>query len=67
MQQNIAFWYLFNFIIKEVSNTNITLGHLLLKATSERLGEKKAHVNFFDRSCIWGIVNAQYPGYGKTE
>ena len=42
MQQNTAFWCLFDFTIKEVDSTNITLEHSLLKATSKKFGEEKA-------------------------
>ena len=38
--------------IKKVDNTNITLGHLLLEATSKKLDKKKVQFNCFNKFCI---------------
>lgn len=45
-------WYLLDFFTRENDSTHITLGHLLLKATGKRLGDKEALFDFFDRSEI---------------
>ena len=42
IQQNTAPWCLFDSTRREVGSTGIALGHSSLKATGERLGEKKA-------------------------
>ena len=46
----MAFWYLFDFIIKEVSSINIVLRYLLLKIISKGLDKKKALFNYFNKS-----------------
>ena len=38
----MALWCLFDFTIKEVNNTDIALGHLLLEATGKKLDEEEA-------------------------
>ena len=43
---------MFNSTIREVGSTNITSKHLLLEITSEKLGEKKAQFDCFDRFYI---------------
>ena len=58
--------FLFDSTKREVGNTNITLGYLLLKATDKELDEEEAQFNYFDESCIWGFGNIRYQGYGKT-
>ena len=60
MQQSTAFWYLFDFTIRKVGNTDIVLRHSLLKANNKRRGEKEAQFNCFDGSCIWDFGNARY-------
>ena len=67
MQQNTALWCLFDSTIREVGNTNITLGHSHLEATGKKLDEKKAQFDYFDKSCIWGFGNARHQSYGKTQ
>ena len=58
MSQNMTPWYLFDSIMKEISNTNIVLGYLLSKATDKKLGEKEDLFDCFDGFCIWGFNNA---------
>ena len=67
MQQNTAPWYLFDSITRDVSSTNIALGHSPLKATGKRLGKEEAQFNCFDGSCIRGFGDAQHQGYDKTQ
>ena len=56
----MAHWCLFDSTIREVGNTNITLGHLPLEAIGKRFGEEEAQFNYFNRSCIQSFSNAQY-------
>ena len=49
---------LFNSNIKKVSNTHYILKYLLLMAISKKLGEKKALLNYFDKSEIQDFDNA---------
>ena len=44
--------------MKEDDSTNITLKHLSLEITNERLGDKKALFDFFDRFGIQDFDNA---------
>ena len=37
----MAPWYLFDFTIREVGNTNIVLEHSSLKATGKKLGKEE--------------------------
>ena len=62
----MAFWCLFDSIIKEVGSTNIALGYSPLEATGKELDEEKAQFDCFDGSCIWGFGNTRHQGYGKT-
>ena len=41
---------LFNYIIREIGSTNITLRYLPLEVTNKRFGKKKALFNYFDGS-----------------
>ena len=45
MQQSTAPWYLFNYFIRKAGYINITLGHLLLEATSKGFNVKEALLN----------------------
>ena len=67
MQQSTTLWYLFDFITREVSNTNTALEYSPLEATGKGLGEKEAHFNYFDGSCIQGFGNARHQDYSKTQ
>ena len=46
----MALWYLFDFIIKKIGRSNITLKHLLLEATDKRLDKKEVLFNCFNES-----------------
>ena len=48
---------LFDFIIREVSNTNIALEYSPLEAISKKLGGKKTQFNYFNRSYIQSFDN----------
>ena len=45
----MTFLYLFNFVIRKVSNINITLKHLLLEIFGKRFDKKKALFKCFYR------------------
>ena len=62
----MAPWCLFDFTTKEVSSTDIALGHLPLEATYKKLDEEEAQLNCFDGSCIQGFSNTQHQDYNKT-
>lgn len=51
-QQRYTPWCLFDSCTKEVYSTDIALGHSILEATSEKLGDEKAVFNFSDGSGI---------------
>ena len=53
----MAFWYLFDFSIKEAGCINIALGHSLLEATCDGFSKEKTLFNCLDRSWIWGFGN----------
>ena len=57
MQQNTAFWYLFNFITREVNSINVILKHLLLETTNKRLGKEEDQFNCFNKRCIQNFGN----------
>ena len=57
---------MFDFITREIDNTNVALGHLLWKAIGKKLGEEEAQFDYFDGSCIQGFGNARDQNYGKT-
>ena len=61
----MAFWCLFDFIIREIGSTIIVLGHSPLEVTSKKLGEEKAQFNCFDKSYIRGFSNTWYQVYSK--
>ena len=65
MQQNIAPWYLFDFITREVNNTNIALEHSSLEATGKRLDKKEAQFDCFNKFYIQGFGNARHHSYGE--
>ena len=56
----MAPWYLFDFTIKKVNNTDIALRYLLLEATGKKLDEEEAQFDYFDGSCIWGFGNVRH-------
>ena len=65
----MALWYLFNFIIKKVSNINITSNYLSLGVIDKRFDKKKLYlivlIDF--RSKILIIYHTLYEVYSKTQ
>ena len=57
MQQNMAFWYLFDSTSREFDSTNVALGHSLLEVIGKRLDKEEVYFDYFDRSCIRGFGN----------
>ena len=62
----MAFWYLFDFIIKEVNNLIIALKYLLLEAIGKKFNKEKTQFNCFDESYIWSFGNIWHQDYSKT-
>ena len=60
MQQNTAFWYLFDSIIREVDSTNVVEGHLLLGPIDKEFDKKETQFDCFDGSYIRGFGNARH-------
>ena len=56
----MAFWCLFDFTIREISSTNITLKYSILEVTGKKQNDKEVQFDYFNELCIQGFDNAQY-------